>query len=170
MGSSETTLKRWYAVYTRPKSEKKVAVTLTSRGIDTYCPIQKIRKRWHDRFKIIDEPVFRSYVFVHIPDADRTAVLSDPNVLQFVKHCGKPAIIKDDEMSVVRQFLDDYSGCSFTLTDAEENDPVRIEEGLFIDYTGVIVKKSKHKASIRIEMFNAFLVAEFKDTQYSKIQ
>lgn len=162
--------RQWHALYTRPKSEKKVAEKLTHAGITAYCPLQKTRKRWHDRYKIIEEPVFRSYVFVNIHETEKTNVLSDTNVLNFVRHCGKPAVIRDQEIVDIRKFLGEYTGCSFTLSTVVENDQVRIEEGLFCDYTGVVVKKLKHKACIRLDLFNAYLIAEFPDTQYSKIE
>lgn len=161
--------RQWHALYTRPKSEKKVAATLTHAGITTYCPIQKTRKRWHDRYKIIEEPIFRSYVFVNIHEREKTDVLSDANVLNFVRHCGKPAVIREEEITDIQRFLGEYTGCSFALSSALENDTVRIEEGPFTDYTGIVVKKLKHKACIRLELFNAYLIAELPDTQYSKV-
>ncbi|TDX01784.1 UpxY family transcription antiterminator [Dinghuibacter silviterrae] len=156
----------WYALYTRPRSEKKAAATLSARGITVYCPIQKVRKRWHDRYKIVEEPVFRSYVFVRIRPEERSAVLSDNNIITFVLHCGKPAVIQDREMEGVRTFLETYQDWELRV---ETNDRVRIDEGPFADYTGIIVRKTKKKASIRLELLNAYLVAEFNDTQYSKV-
>ena len=158
----------WYAVYTRPRSEKKAADTLSARGIETYCPVQKVRRQWHDRVKVVVEPVFRSYVFVRVEPAQRVAVLEDPNVLTFVSHCGKPAVIRDVEMEAVKFFLQEYEGYSFRLSDVEVNDSVRITAGPFQDYTGIVVKKRRRRASVRIELFNAFLVAEFEEGQYAK--
>jgi transcription antitermination factor NusG len=162
--------RQWHALYTRPRAEKKISETLTHAGITTYCPLQKTRKRWHDRYKIIEEPVFRSYVFVHIDETEKTNVLMDANVLNFVRHCGKPAVIRDEEINDIRKFLGEYPACSFTLSSVAVNDTVRIEEGLFMDYTGTVIKKMKHKACIRLELFNAYLVAEFQDTQYTGIR
>jgi transcription antitermination factor NusG len=164
-----TTLRRWHAVYTKPRSEKKVASTLAGWGVVTYCPVQKVRKRWKDRFKVIEEPIFRSYVFTQIDDAERVLVLADANVLNFVQHCGKPALIQDHEIHKIQRFLGEYPGWSFRLCQAGENDLVRIESGPFMDYTGIVLTKTRHKASIRLELFDAYLVAEFRDTQYSKI-
>jgi transcription antitermination factor NusG len=161
--------RKWYAVYTKPRSEKKVSATLDDKGIHTYCPTQKVRKKWSDRFKIVEEPIFRSYVFIYVQDDEKPLVLSDYNVLNFVQHCGKPAVIQDYEIQNIQKFLGDYSGWSFSVATAAENDLVRIESGPFMDYTGIITHKSKTRASIRLELFNAYLVAEFMDTQYSKI-
>jgi transcription antitermination factor NusG len=55
---------KWYAVYTRPRWEKKVAALLLHKGIESYCPLNKVRRRWSDRTKTIEEPLFKSYVFV----------------------------------------------------------------------------------------------------------
>lgn len=159
----------WYALYTRPRSEKKAAETLSTKGITVYCPIQKTRKQWHDRVKTVEEPVFKSYIFVQIRHDQRAAVLSDPNIINFVLHCGKPAVIRDQEIATVRAFLEEYVGYAFTLSEVSENDPVRISVGPFANYSGIVVRKMKRKASIRLELFNAYLVAEFKDTQYCKV-
>lgn len=160
----------WYAVYTRPRSEKKVAATLADRGIHAWCPLQRVRKHYADRIKFVEEPVFSSYVFVQIRDLERGLVLSDPNVVNFVRHCGKPAIIRDKEITAIRLFLEEYKGYAFQLSEIGTGDTVRISEGPFADYTGIVVKKKKHKACIRLELFNAYLVAEFENAQYSKVE
>lgn len=166
------TQQHWYAVYTRPRSEKKAADTLKGAGIQTYCPVQKVRRRWHDRFKVIEEPIFRSYAFVHISEREKGAVLSDSNVLNFVHHCGRPAVIRDQEIFDIRRFLGEHEGSTFRLLEepepftVAENDQVRILDGVFSDCTGTVMKKFRHKASIRLEWFNTFLVAEFPDTRY----
>ena len=58
----------WYVIYTKPRHEKKVASKLTETGIDNFLPtIRKVRK-WNDRNKCIDEPLFPSYIFVFLND------------------------------------------------------------------------------------------------------
>lgn len=159
----------WYALYTRSRAEKKAAQTLSDTVIEVYCPLQKTRKRWHDRIKVVEEPVFRSYVFVRVRPEQMTWALGNPHVIDVVRHCGKPAAIREREISDIRGFLETYEGCVFSLSEVAENDRVRIEEGPFADYTGIVVRKTARKASIRLEMFNAYLVAEFSNTQYSKV-
>jgi transcription antitermination factor NusG len=174
----------WYAVYTRPRSEKKAADTLGTAGIQTYCPVQKVRRRWHDRFKVIEEPIFRSYAFVRISDKEKGTVLSDSNVLNFVQHCRRPAVIRDQEIQNIRRFLGENEGSTFSLcTDADlgadadrertrivaEHDQVRILDGVFSDCTGTVTKKFRNKACIRLEWFDTFLVAEFPDSRYVPI-
>jgi len=56
----------WYAVYTKSRMEKKVSLRLEEAGIESYCPVTKRKKQWSDRKKIVEEVLFRSYVFVNI--------------------------------------------------------------------------------------------------------
>ena len=55
--------KKWYALYTKPRWEKKIDASLIKKNIESWCPLQKIEKQWTDRKKIIEEPLFKSYIF-----------------------------------------------------------------------------------------------------------
>ena len=58
--------KKWYALYTKPRWEKKIDSVLIRKGVESWCPLQKIERQWSDRKKIIEDPLFKSYVFVRI--------------------------------------------------------------------------------------------------------
>src|SRR5206468_12120920 len=98
----------WYVVYTKPRWEKKVADLLTRKGIESYCPLNKVKKQWHDRKKIISEPLFTSYVFVHISVHSHNNVLQTSGIINFVYWLGKPAVVRDDEIDTIKSFLDHY--------------------------------------------------------------
>jgi len=51
----------WYALYTRPCHEKQVLEDLTKRGIEAFLPTYKVRRRWSDRYKVVEEPLFKNY-------------------------------------------------------------------------------------------------------------
>ncbi|MES1159526.1 MAG: UpxY family transcription antiterminator, partial [Bacteroidota bacterium] len=101
--------KTWYAVYTKPRWEKKVYALLTEKGMEAYCPLNKVKKKWSDRVKWVDEPLFKSYVFVSIPEDEQTAVRMVSGVVNFVYWLGKPAVIKDKEIALIRSFLNEYT-------------------------------------------------------------
>ncbi|HVX26897.1 MAG TPA: UpxY family transcription antiterminator, partial [Parafilimonas sp.] len=82
--------KSWYAVYTKPRWEKKVNSKLLNKGIESWCPVQKLQRQWSDRKKIIEDPLFKSYVFVHISDAEKSKVLNTEGIIQFVYYLKKP--------------------------------------------------------------------------------
>jgi transcriptional antiterminator RfaH len=56
----------WYVIYTKPYHEKKVHDRLTEKKIETFLPTRKTLRTWHDRRKFIDEPLFPSYLFIHL--------------------------------------------------------------------------------------------------------
>ena len=97
--------KKWYALYTKPRWEKKIDSVLVRKGIESWCPLQKVERQWSDRKKVIEDPLFKSYVFVHIDPSERTKVLSTDGVLNFVHYLGKPAVIKDEEVATIKKYL-----------------------------------------------------------------
>ncbi|HET6994144.1 MAG TPA: UpxY family transcription antiterminator, partial [Chitinophagaceae bacterium] len=100
--------RKWLAIYSRPRWEKKVNQLLLEKGIESYCPLNKVRRKWSDRMKIVEEPLFKSYVFVKVKDEDRTEVRMTPGVINFVYWEGQPAVIKEKEINAIRRFLNEY--------------------------------------------------------------
>ncbi len=94
--------RKWLAIYSRPRWEKKVNQLLVEKGFESYCPLNKVRRKWSDRMKIVEEPLFKSYVFVKVTDEDRTAVRMTPGVINFVYWEGKPAVIKEKEITIIK--------------------------------------------------------------------
>ena len=59
----------WYVLYTAARAEKQVAARIEAEGVEkggveAYLPLHRRRKKWSDRIKVVEEPLFRSYVFV----------------------------------------------------------------------------------------------------------
>ncbi len=105
MSSSPTTAPHWYALYTRARFEKAVAKQLTQKGVDTYLPLQKTLRQWHDRKKWVEEPLFRSYVFVRMVYRDRMLALETDGIVRLVSFHGKPAIVRDVHIENLRRLL-----------------------------------------------------------------
>lgn len=151
--------KNWYAIYTKPRSEKKVYTLLTERGIEAYCPLNKVKKKWSDRIKWVEEPLFTSYVFVSIPEEELSAVRMVGGVVNFVYWLGKPAIVKDKEIAMIRSFLNDYTEVWAEPLDLQENARVRIRKGAFMDKEARIVKVLNNKVQVIIESIGYCLTA-----------
>ncbi|HTE28213.1 UpxY family transcription antiterminator [Flavitalea sp.] len=136
--------KKWYAIYTRARCEKKVADLLSKKNIENYCPLNKVQRQWADRKKIIHEPLFTSYVFVRLSQAEHLQMIKTDGVVSFVYWLGKPAIIKDLEIDMIRRFLDEYTNVKLEKTSVNINDMVRIISGPLMEHAGqVIAVKSK---------------------------
>ena len=77
---------RWYAAYTNPRHEKQVAVQMDRKSIECFLPVYRSVRRWKDRHKELELPLFPGYVFVHIALRDSLQVLQSPGVVQFVRN------------------------------------------------------------------------------------
>ena len=154
-----TETKHWYAVYTRPRWEKKVDALLKRYKVETYCPLNKVERKWTDRNKIVDMPLFPSYVFVHISDTEKTTVRMVDGVVNFVYWQGKPAVIKDEEINLIKRFLGEYQNVEVQLLELAEGQRVRILTGAFTDQLACVVKDLHNRAVVRIESLGVALVA-----------
>jgi transcription elongation factor/antiterminator RfaH len=96
----------WYALYTRPRHEKQVLDDLSNRHIEAFLPTYKVRRRWSDRYKIVEEPLFKNYLFVNV-DFDRRYhdTLRPYGAVSFVMFDGKPATIPENEIEAVRRLV-----------------------------------------------------------------
>ncbi len=156
--------RNWYAVYTKPRWEKKVHALLEERGLISYCPYNKIRKRWSDRYKIINEPLFKSYVFVNIPDNEMEKVRIIPGVVNFVYWNGKPAVIKEKEITTIKRFLNDYEFVEVENVKIELNQRVKILNGVLMDREGIITRAKKNKVELVLESLGFRLTAQLTKT------
>src|SRR5438552_1791491 len=132
--------KKWYAVYTRPRWEKKVSELLTRKKIENFCPLNKVVRQWADRKKTIYEPLFSCYVFVHSNEAEHLSIKKTDGLLNFVYWLGKPAIIKDDEIDAVKKFLDEHDNVQLEKIHVDVNDKIRVISGPFTFYEGDVLE------------------------------
>ncbi|HWK05478.1 MAG TPA: UpxY family transcription antiterminator [Puia sp.] len=151
--------KNWYAVYTKPRWEKKVHGLLEKEGFEAYCPLNRVRKQWSDRVKWVDEPLFRSYVFVRAAGDERTGVRMIKGVVNFVYWLGEPAIIPDKEIKIIRKFLNEYTEVQAIPLNLHKNARITIRQGAFMDKEATVMKVLNNKVQVIIESIGYSLVA-----------
>lgn len=150
----------WYAVYTKPRWEKKVAELLTRKRIENYCPLNKVVRQWHDRKKVIEEPLFTSYVFVNVTDMEQAEVRKTDGIINFVYWLGKPAVIRPSEIEVIRDFLEDYRNVQLEKIRVNPKDVVRIVRGPLIGQEGNVLEVYNQKAKVYLPSLGYCLVAD----------
>jgi transcription antitermination factor NusG len=160
---------RWYAIYTRPRWEKKVHNLLVAKGIESYCPLNKVHRKWSDRMKVVEEPLFKSYVFVKVDEDSRTAVRMTDGVVNFVYWNGKPAIIKEKEIELIRKFLDEHTDVSVIPTDIKPNEKVQVTAGAFIDKQGKVLEVKNKVVKVLIESLGYLLIADIDKNKIALI-
>jgi len=154
----------WYAVYTKPRWEKKVHALLLEKGIEAYCPLNRTRKKWSDRTKWVEEPLFKSYVFVKIRESEQLKVRMVNGVVNFVYWLGKPALIKDKEIEIIRKFLNDYPDVRAVPIDLKVDARITIAKGAFMDKEAKVTKILNKKVQVVIESIGYSLVAVIDKT------
>lgn len=98
--------KCWYAVYTFAQHEKSVARQLEMRSLESYLPQYEKMSRWKDRKVKLQLPLFSGYVFVHMALEEKLRVLQIPSVVRLVGFHGVPTPLRDEEIEVLRNGLD----------------------------------------------------------------
>src|SRR5215472_1578045 len=93
--SPEAELRQWFALHTRSRHEKQVAAQLQDKGVEVFLPLAKEVRRWSDRRKLIELPLFSCYVFVclGLTNRARAVAVQTPGVLRFVGFQDGPAAI-----------------------------------------------------------------------------
>jgi transcription antitermination factor NusG len=153
--------KNWYAVYTRPRWEKKVAEYLLEKGIEHYCPLNKVTRQWSDRKKVVMEPVFKGYVFVKPIEEKKWDVRKIPGILNYVYWLGKPAIIKEEEIVTIKKFLNEFHDVVVEKRELVVNSTVRITQGVLMNYEGMVIEVFGNRAVVKIDTLDIQLSAHF---------
>ena len=109
---AEKTIARWYAVYVKSRYEKKTSKLLEDRHIEVYLPLLNRLKQWSDRKKMVEEPLFKSYIFVRTDLKNYYEILNTPGIVRFIGFEGKPEPVPDNQIVAVKQFVGEYDDTS----------------------------------------------------------
>jgi transcription antitermination factor NusG len=155
----------WYAVYTKPRWEKKVAEALTRKQIEVYCPLNKVSHQWSDRKKSVEEPLFTSYVFVRIPESMKTTVRETGGIVNFVYWLGKPASIPNHEIDLIKRFLHQYQQVTVERFPIHENEMIRVTAGPLMHQYARVVEAGKNTVKAVLHSMGFALTATVKTSE-----
>lgn len=117
---------QWFALYTRANREKKLFECLLEKNIECYLPLRKVLKIWSDRKKWVEEPLFKSYIFVKVSNKEFFNVLNTNGVVHYVSFGGKAQAIPEDQIINIKNFL---AQCDRDITLTYE----RIQKGVNVE-------------------------------------
>ena len=144
--------RKWFAIYVKSRSEKKVLKLLEDIGVESFLPLITRVKQWSDRKKKVEEPLFRSYLFVNIPLSDYYTVLTVNGVGKFITFEKKPVPVPNNQIIAIKEYLNDTELHSIDYEDFKEGELVRIKSGQMKDLIGRFIKiNGKHRVIIDIE-------------------
>jgi transcription antitermination factor NusG len=155
---------KWYAVYTRPRWEKKVAEILGRKKIENYCPLNKVVRQWSDRKKIVFEPLFTSYVFVKAAEKEHLEIRKVDGIINFVYWLSKPAIIRNEEIDCIKNFLNEHNNVRLEKTLININTTVRITQGPLMEHEGKVIAIKNKTVKIVLPSLGYMMIAEVEKT------
>ena len=133
-------VKYWYAVYVRSRQEKKVHQLFEEKGVESSLPLIKTTRKWSDRKKKVEVPLFRGYVFVKIDvSRDQLNILQTDGVVKFIGIKKKPSRIPDEEIHWIHMMVVE----SDTVKNEKEipvGQKVRVSAGPFKGLEGIVTR------------------------------
>lgn len=141
-------MKNWYALYTRPRHEKKVAEILNQKGEEVFLPLLKTKRQFKDRKREVELPLFPSYIFSKFEYKERFSILETHGVMKIVNFQGKPAIVPDWQIESLKVILENPE--TLRLENYyRQGDLVKVVNGPFKGLNGT-VKQQKGESRLVI--------------------
>lgn len=147
----------WYALYTKPRKEQKVAQQLEQLGFVIYLPLKTEIRQWSDRKKKVVTPLFTSYLFIQIEEAKRADVFIIDGVLNYVFWLGKPAVIREKEMNLMQNEIE-KPNIEVQITALKPGEQVQLQQGVFKGQEATVEYISNQKAHLFLPSLGIKLV------------
>lgn len=148
-------IKKWFALYTKPRHEFKALEQLKEIDIETYLPSIIVTKQWSDRKKKVTEPLFKSYIFINSTELERNYALTREAIIKTIYFDGKPAVIPEQEMESIRKMLESPEKIH-VFNGIAKGVIVKIDSGPFEGVEGIVhsVSDDENTLSVSIQLLN----------------
>lgn len=164
---------RWFALRVKPRHEKAAAAGLRFKGYEEFAPLYRIRRRWSDRYREVEVPLFDGYVFCRFDFRCRLPILTTPGVLRIVGSGKEPVSVPDGEIddlkAVVRSGLP-AEPCPFLEAGWQvviQEGPLRGVQGTLLEIKGrerLVLSVSLLHRSIAVEVDRRWVTPLFEKT------
>lgn len=159
----------WYAVYANVRHEKRVKEYLDGRMVECYLPSYRSVRRWQDRRKEVELPLFPGYLFVRIAYRSRLQVLTAPGVVQIVSFDGKPAPVRQDEIEALRQALSRNAHCE-PHPYLKVGRRVRVRSGPLSGVEGILMRrKERFRLILSIDLIMRSIATEVDEADVEPV-
>jgi transcription antitermination factor NusG len=129
----------WFALHVRPRYEKQISQNLQQKGFEEFLPLYSSRRKWSDRYKIVELPLFPGYLFCRIDRNVRMPVLTIPGVIRIVGFGGELTPVSEEEVSAIRSIVKSgYAAEPWPFLKVGQR--VRIMEGALEGLEGILLK------------------------------
>jgi transcription antitermination factor NusG len=142
---------KWHALYTKGRHEKFVHSELLKRSIESFLPIRKIKRRWSDRTVSVEEPLFKSYVFVKIDEPHFLDALKVNGVLCFVRAGLRPVSVEEGVIGCLKRIVEEEIAMD-PFPYLNTGDRIRVRGGLFQGVEGYVLRKDEKRCRLVISI------------------
>jgi len=144
----------WYLIYTKPRHERKVYMGLVERKINTFLPLTRKLRQWHDRKKYIDEPLFPSYVFIYLKDMQNFHEGMDAEgALYYVKAGKSMAMVNESVVNNIRIITDKLTDLEVSEKQFQIGRKLVISQGALTGLSCEVVNyDKKEKILVRVDL------------------
>jgi transcription antitermination factor NusG len=150
----------WYALLVRSRRESQVFSQLSGQGYECFLPVYKSERRWSDRMKEVQQPLFPGYLFCRFDIYNRGPVLMAPGVHQIVGIGRTPVAVAESEIESIRQVL--ASGLpSQPWLYLEVGQRVRVNHGSLNNLEGILISfKGGHRVVLSVSLLQRSVAME----------
>jgi transcription antitermination factor NusG len=162
-------VEKWYVLQTRSRFEKKCYDQLLLHGISVFLPTQKVKRKWSDRIKEIEAPLFSGYIFIQFEEKDRYTILNTRGVVRFVSFGGTYATLNEKQIETIRKL--EKLGTSIDVVDIDlySGQEMLISSGPFKGLEAKIVHHNgKGKLLLSVESIGQGVLLEIGRTKIEK--
>ncbi|MBB6501297.1 UpxY family transcription antiterminator [Pedobacter cryoconitis] len=146
----------WYVLYTKTNNEKKVALTLSENNINHYLPLVKVLRNWNDRKKLVELPMFPSYLFIYLTGVkDYIQGLEIGGVINYVRFGKQIAMVDDLIINSLKIMTNASASLEISSEGFQFGQRLLIKEGMLTGlYCELVQYKGKEKLLVRIDLLN----------------
>ena len=159
----QTQSPRWFVLQVKPRNELKVSEKLQKLGIEAYAPAYVEVRQWSDRRKKVRVPYFASYVFVRLPERERDRAFCHPGVLRYLFLQGKPALVREEELQMIRTYLEGREKQSVLVERLSEGDTVVLLRGPLKDTHAHIEQVAANRVRLVLPVLGYKITAKLSD-------
>ena len=142
----------WFAIQTAPQAEKKVAEHLIYKGYQCFLPLYKSRRKWSDRIKVLELPLFAGYVFCRMQESITGPIRSTPGIVRIVGFGGKPCAIPESEIEIIQQVIRSGVEASPYVPFLKVGQKVQVKDGPLSGIVGIVVQiRSQRRLVISLD-------------------
>jgi transcription antitermination factor NusG len=164
--------KQWFAIYTRSRNEKKVVAGLLEQGHEAWVPLMKTMRQWSDRKKVVEVPLFNSYIFIraHLSNI-RSIISKSDGAVYVISFSGQPAAIPDKQIEDLKLLLGSSEKFEVSSSEFKYGDKVEVTRGSLRGLQGVFVQlKGQKRILMHIDAINQKLLIDINPAFVKKMQ